>query len=253
MRLVDFGTILLDAVNLCGFDSSNISDQNFRTVRQFANQRLRLAWESYPWASLTKYASATVVNDPVTSLKTVQIPADSGEVVGVYSNNPLVTTQAVYISYALTDINGIETIVVNTDLATVYIEYRIKRPEIVGNIYKSIDYAKDSVVYFDKGSNQATYVPIDGFPYTANFFKASDSCTTAETPNNSVKWVKLEIPYIFASYISRGIFADFLKSEQQYEDSAKAEQDAAAILDQEYDKELRQSGQIRRINFIDTY
>jgi len=253
MRLVDFSTILLDAVNLCGFDSSNVSDQNFRTIRQFANQRLRLAWESYPWFSLTKYASASVTNDTVTNVKTVQIPTDCGEVVGVYTNNPLATTQAVYVSYVLTDFNGTETIVVNTNLETVYIEYRIKRPEITGNLYKSIAYAKDSVVYFDTGSNQASYIPVDGFPHTGNFFKASASCTTAETPTNSNKWVKVEIPYIFASYISRGIFSDFLRSEQQYEDAGKAETDATGILDQEYDKELRQTGQIRRINFIDTY
>lgn len=58
---------------------------------------------------------------------------------------------------------------------------------------------------------------------------------------------------MFASYISRGVYADFLRSEQQYEDAGKADIDAAGVLEQEYDKELRQQGQIRRINFIDSY
>ena len=58
---------------------------------------------------------------------------------------------------------------------------------------------------------------------------------------------------MFASYLSRGAYSDFLRSEQQYDDAAKAEQDASGVLEMEFDKELRQQGQVRRINFINTY
>lgn len=258
MRLADFSTVLFDAVNLCGYDLSNITAQNFRTVRQFANQRLRIAWESYPWSSLTRFVEQGVSHNQSTDLRTVSIPEDSGEVVGVYSKNPLSTTQSVYVSYALTDINGVETIVVNTPLQSVWIEYRIKRPELTGDVWDaSQTYRANTQVYFDSGSGTGTLMPIAGYPHSGNFYTASVNILDGTKPpyvgGGNPNWVKVQIPYMFASYISRAIYADFLRSEQQYEDAGKADLDAAAVLEQEYDKELRQQGQIRRINFIDTY
>lgn len=259
MRTTDFSTILFDAINLCGYDLSNITEQNFRTIRQFANQRLRLAWESYPWYSLTKIAQATVTEDSVTGLRTIPIPADNGEIVGVYSRNPLVTTQAVYVSYALADINGTEMIVVNTPIQTVWVEYRIKRPELNGELWNaSVSYKANAQAYFDSESGTGTLMPVSGFAHAGNFYYATEALPAGTKPVNNAgagdpRWVKITVPYMFASYISRGVYSDFLRSEQQYEDAGKADVDASGVLEQEYDKELRQQGQIRRINFIDTY
>ena len=258
MRLADFSTILFDAVNLCGYDLSNITAQNFRTIRQFANQRLRIAWESYPWFSLTRFVQAAVNLDPVTEMRTVTIPTDSGEVVGVYSKNPLITTQSVYVSYALTEINGVETIIVNTPLDSVWVEYRIKRPELTGDVWDaSLTYRAGAQVYFDSSSGTGSLMPTAGYAHTANFYTASADILDGIKPpyfnGGDPRWVKIQIPYMFASYISRAVYADFLRSEQQYDDAGKADIDASAILEQEYDKELRQQGQIRRINFINTY
>lgn len=259
MRTTDFSTILFDAVNLCGYDLANITDQNFRTIRQFANQRLRLAWESYPWYSLTKVVESTVVHDTTTDLRSLSIPADSGEIVGVYSRNPLTTTQAVFVSFALADINGTEKIVVNTPIQTVWVEYRVKRPEFHGDVWNASQaYRPNAQVYFDSESGQGVLMPVAGFPHAGNFYYASEAIAAGTKPLNNngagdARWVKIQIPYLFASYISRGVYADFLRSEQQYEDAGKADIDAAGVLEQEYDKELRQQGQIRRINFIDSY
>jgi len=259
VRTTDFSTILFDSVNLCGYDLSNITEQQFRTVRQFANQRLRLAWESYPWFSLTRFVEATVSHDTTTDLRTVPIPSDSGEIVGVYSRNPLTTTQAVYVSYALTAINNTETIVVNTPILTVWVEYRTRRPEFNGELWSaSVAYRANAQAYFDSESGTGTLMPVSGFPHAGNFYYASTTIPAGTKPLNNngagdARWIKIAIPYMFASYISRGVYADFLRSEQQYEDAGKADIDAAGILEQEYDKELRQQGQIRRINFIDSY
>jgi hypothetical protein len=254
MRTTDFSTILLDAINLCGYDTNNISDSNFRTIRQFANQRLRMAWEAYPWFSLTKMSEQALTKNLTTGITTMDIPSDCGEIVGVYRQNPLATTQSIYVSYALTTIDDVDKIVVmSTESTTLFVEYRIKRPEIQGAKWTDRDYAVGSYVYFDAGSNTGTYVPQEGFPNYGNFYVAKLASSSATYPTNSTVWTKIEIPYIFASYISRGIYSDFLRSEQQYDDAAKAESDASGILEMEFDKELRQQGQIRRINFIQTY
>jgi hypothetical protein len=259
VRLADFSTVLFDAVNLCGFDLSNITDQSFRTVRQFSNQRIRMSWEAYPWSSLTKYVEGAVAHDTVTDLRSVAIPADSGEVVGVYSRNPLTTTEGLYVSYALAQVNGVEKIVVNAPVTTVWIEYRTKCPQFTGDLWSpTVAYAAGAQCYFDSGSGTPVYMPVAGKPHTGNFYTATEAIPAGTMPINAVssgdaRWKKVEVPYIFASYIARGVFSDFLRSEQQYEDAGKADVDASVVLEQEFDKELRQQGQIRRMNFINPY
>jgi hypothetical protein len=212
-----------------------------------------MAWEAYPWHSLTVYSELAITKD-ANNVTSMNVPADAGEIVGVYSQNPLATTQAVYKPYALTTIAGVDKIVVQTtDSEKYWVEYRIKRPEIQGELYKTMAYKAGAYVYFDTGADVGTYMPIEGKPHTANFFKAKQDVGSSITPANSTFWEKIEIPYIFGTYLSRGVYADFLRSEQQYEDAQKAEADASAMLEMEFDKELRQQGQIRRINFISSY
>jgi hypothetical protein len=255
MRTIDFGTVLMDAVNLCGYDLSNITQSNFRTLRHFASTRLRLAWESYPWASLTRYVKLPVVitNDE----RRVTVPADAGEIVGVYSKNPLETTQTVYLSYALTSNGTQDYIVVLNGLTEVWVEYRIKREDLFGDLYDpSISYAAGSQIYFDAGAPATqSYMPVAGRPYRANFYKAKVNVPVGVVPveSNDANWELIKVPYIFGSYMSRGAYSDFLKAEQQFDDASRAESDAAGVLEAEYDKELRQQGQLRRINFISNY
>jgi hypothetical protein len=212
-----------------------------------------MAWEAYPWHSLTVYSELSLSKD-ANNVTSMNVPSDAGEIVGVYSQNPLATTQAVYKPYALTTISGVEKIVVQTtDVTSYWVEYRIKRPEIQGELYKTMAYKTGAYVYFDTGSETGTYMPIEGKPHYGNFFKAKLDAGSAVSPTNSTYWEKVEIPYIFGSYLSRGVYADFLRSEQQYEDAQKAEADASGMLEMEFDKELRQQGQIRRINFISSY
>lgn len=255
MRTIDFGTVLMDSVNLCGYDLSNITQSNFRTLRHFASTRLRLAWESYPWGTLTRFAKlpVTTVNDQ----RQITVPTEAGEVVGVYSKNPLETTQATYLSYALTSDGTSNFIVIINSLSEVWVEYRIKREDLFGDLYDpTIPYAAGSQIYYDAGAPATqSYMPVAGRPFSANFYKAKVNVSASITPvaTNDANWELIKIPYIFGSYMSRGAYADFLKAEQQFDDSSKAEADAAGILEAEYDKELRQQGQLRRINFISNY
>ena len=259
MRLTNYSVVLFDAVNLCGFDLTNITDQTFRTVRQFANQRLRIAWEQYPWSFLTKYAEATVTLDTVTDVKSVTIPTDAGEIVGVFSRNPLATTQALNVSYALVHINNIERIIVNAPVTTVWIEYRTRAPILSGDAWSATTvYSSGAQCYFDAGSGNGSLMGEAGKPIKGNFYGASVTLPVGTKPVNDLgggdsRWSIVNIPHVFGPYIARGVFADFLRSEQQYDDAGKADIDAGVILEQEYDKELRQQGQIRRINFTDSY
>jgi len=259
VRLTDYSVVLFDAVNLCGFDLNNITDQTFRTIRQFASQRLRIAWEQYPWSFLTKYVEAAVTTDTATDVKSVTIPTDAGEIVGVFSRNPLSTTQALNVSYALVHINSVERIIVNAPVTSVWIEYRTKAPILSGDAWSpTVTYSSGVQCYFDAGCGTGSFIGEAGKPIKGNFYTASVTLPVGTKPVNDLgggdsRWGKVSIPHVFGAYIARGVFADFLRSEQQYEDAGKADVDAGVILEQEYDKELRQQGQIRRINFIDSY
>lgn len=249
--------MLLDAVNLCGFDLTNVQESNFRTIRHFASTRLRMAWESYPWATLTRLVSVEVTNDE--GVRKIAIPADAGEVVGVYSENPNLTTQSIYLSYAITNDGSGDYIVIQNHLSAAWLEYRIKREELYGELYNPSltgGYKAGSQMYYDAGSQGTqSYMPVAGKPFKANFYKAKVDVAAGIVPveSNDPNWELIKIPYIFGHYMSRGAYSDFLRSEQQHDDAQRAEADASAILELEYDKELRQQGQIRRINYISNY
>jgi len=256
MRTIDFGTVLLDTINLCGFDTTNVNESNFRTIRQFASSRLRLAWEGYPWSSLTRYAKIPVAI--VDNTRRANVPSDAGEIVGVYTLNPLESTKSVYISYALTGDGTNQYIIVLNNLTEIWVEYRVKREDLYGDLYNpSISYSTGSQMYLDVGNDgtDQSYVPVAGKPFKANFYKAKVNVSAGIKPveSSDPNWEVIKIPYIFGSYMSRGSYSDFLRSEQQQDDAARAEADASAILEAEYDKELRQQGQLRRINYISNY
>jgi hypothetical protein len=185
------------------------------------------------------------------------VPDAAGEIVGVYSQNPLETTRSTNLSYALTGNGTASFIVIINQLSEAWVEYRIKREDLFGDLYDpTITYATGAQIYYDTGAPATqSYMPVAGRPFSANFYKAKVNVPSATPPviGEDANWELIKVPYIFGSYMSRGAYADFLKAEQQYDDSAKAEADAAGVLETEYDKELRQQGQIRRINYISNY
>ena len=89
--------------------------------------------------------------------------------------------------------------------------------------------------------------------HCSNFYKAlinNENHKPSEQPND---WAIIKIPHVFATYVTRGVYADYLRSEGQVENAKVAEQEAHAFLDEEIDKIARQQGQTRRINFINPY
>jgi hypothetical protein len=72
----------------------------------------------------------------------------------------------------------------------------------------------------------------------------------SEQPND---WAIIKIPHVFATYVARGVYADYLRSEGQVDNAKVAEAEAQAFLEEEIDKIARQQSQTRRINFINPY
>jgi hypothetical protein len=253
LRAVNFSTILFEGIQLAGQDRHNISDETFAQFRDFANQRLRMAWESQDWPDLVRVAQLTV--DGTTGTVTAAIPAEAGEVLNCYDQDPLLTPKAQPLSYRIYNDGSVVKLVFGSDPSTVWGEYRVKKPELFGDVWgSSITYSVGAQAYFDSGSGTGTTMPIPGKPHYGDFYECLEATTAGQSPaTHPSKWVKKEVPYIFATFVSRGMYADWLRSELQIEAAQVAEQEAQAMLDLEIDKIFRQQKQSIRINMIRTY
>jgi len=254
MRTTHFSPILFNALQYSGQDRHNISEETFAQFRDFINERVRHAWESQDWPDLIRVAQL-VVTDDGNGLVTAAIPADAGEVLTCYDKDPLVSTRASQLSFRLYDDGTVQKLVLPSDPGTVYADYRIKRPDLVGDLYgASIAYSVGAQVYFDSGSNTGTLIPIPGKPHYGNFYNCLEATTAGQSPStHPAKWQIVQIPYLFASYAARGAFSDWLKSELQLEAAQVAEAEAQNTLTEAIDVILRQQKQVNRINMNRTY
>ena len=254
MRITHFSPILFNALQYSGQDRHNISEETFAQFRDFINERLRSAWESQDWPDLIRVAQLTVT-DNGSGLVTAAIPADAGEVLNCYDSDPLASTRSSELSFRLYDNGTTQSLVMPTDPGTVYAEYRIKRPELVGDLYSaSVAYSVGAQAYFDSGSNTGTLTPIVGKPHYGNFYNCLEATTAGQSPStHPAKWQIVQIPYIFAPYSARGAFSDWLKSEMQLEAAMAAEAEAQNTLVEAIDIILRQQKQVNRINMNRTY
>jgi len=257
LRTSDFSTILFESLQLAGLDRYNISDETFAQVRDIVNQRLRTAWESQQWPDLIKITKYTIALD-ANNAQYISLPADAGEVFDCYNNDPRVTTKSISIPFDLYEDNGSTKMLFNVEpLSDVWVRYRIKKPDLTGTLYDgTLNYYTGSQIYFDTGSNSGTYTPVVGRPHNGNFYTciAPSVALGGQNPTvNPTYWQKVEIPYVFATYLSKAFVADNLRSELQFEAAQIAEQDANIAMDLEVDKLLRQQGQMPKLRFQTPY
>lgn len=257
MRTSDFSTILFESLQLSGLDRYNISDETFSQVRDIVNQRLRTSWESQQWPDTIKIAKYTIALD-ANDAQYVYVPSDAGEIFDCYNNDPRVTTKSLSIPFDLYRDGSSDKMLFNVEpLSDIWVRYRIKKPELYGTLYDtSTNYYTGSQIYFDTGSNTGTYTPVVGRPHYGNFYTciAPSVALSGQNPAaNPTFWQKIEIPYIFATYLCKGFVADNLRSELQFEAAQVAEQDAFVAMDLEVDKLLRQQGQMPKLRFQTPY
>lgn len=254
MRTTHFSPILFNALQLSGQDRHNITSETFAQFRDLISERLRMIWESQDWPDTTRVVQLTVTNDGAGRV-TAAIPADAGEVLACYDENPLVTSRASQLGFRLYDNGSTQVLNFLSDPGTVWAEYRIKRPEIFGDLYDSaVAYAVGAQMYFDIGSNTGTYTPVAGKPHYGNFYVCLDATTAGQTPTtHPAKWQIVSIPYLFAPYAARGAYSDWLRSELQVEAAQVAEAEAERIMADTVDIVLRQQQQVGRLNMNRTY
>ncbi len=255
MRNANYSQVLFDALQYSGNDRQNITPDTFAQFRDFSNARMREAWEASQWTDICRIAKNAITVDALGVASFVPI-ATAGEILAVYSKNPQETTKAVQIPYQLYDLGTSRRVIVNSSVSEVWYVYRLICPILTGELFDpTVVYFRDVQVYFDAGSGTGSYTPVLGKPHAGNFYTCTASSTIAgQSPTtNASSWTKIDIPYIFSSFMSWASAANWFVSEGQIQEAATIEAKAKEVLDMEYDKMLRQQSQFGRINMTNTY
>jgi hypothetical protein len=255
MRTQNFSQILFDALQYSGKDRYNINRETFGQFRDFCNSRIREAWENQLWADVCRVAEFTTVVDA--SGVTYFIPnAECGEVLGVYTLNPLVSSRAVGMNYQLYD-TGTELRIVleTTTIATGWYYYRTKVPSLTGELFDPVTvYYAGSQVYFDSGSSTGTYIPVSGKPHSANFYTCLETTSAGQSPSTTpTKWKIEKIPYIFSQFMAWGACANWFASETLLQEALAIDSKARLLLEDEMDKQVNQQNQIPKLKFTNPY
>ena len=255
MRTTDFSTILFNALQYSGNDRNNITDETFQQFRDFASNSLREVWETIQWSDICRVVDFTTTVDG--NGVGYFIPAsEAGEILGVFSRNPQSSTKAVELEYTIYENGTDRKVIINSNISTGSYLYRLQCPVLNGDIYNpSTIYYAGAQIYFDSGSGTGTYTPVAGKPHSGNFYTCAVSNTSAgQNPNNSpASWTKIDIPYIFGSFMSWNSCAMYYVSEGMMQEAQVMDAKAKEIIEKEYDKFLHQQGQFGRINMYKTY
>lgn len=256
MRTTNFSQVFFEALQYSGNDRHNITDETFAQFRDFISARLREAWEQDEWLDVCRLTQFTTTTD-ANNVVSFTLPSDVGEVLGIYSLNPQVTSRARDIGYEVYD-NGTETKIIlrSNVFENGWYNYRKKCPTLTGELYDNTKiYSQGVQVYFDSGSNTGSYLPVSGKPHYGNFYVALS--VTVSAGNNPTThpsdWQKIEIPYIFGNYLSWGAAANWLVSEGLMQEAAGLDSKATQMLSIEADKISRQQNQSQKIKFTNPY
>jgi hypothetical protein len=229
------------------------------TVSIYADQSI--AFQDYNGGfSLSSYTGVTVLeaflqetaNSSLYNVKFFTPAEQADEILAVFDKNPLSSSKATQSTYTIYN-DGSKRIV--TTLESGWYVYRIKCPELIGDLFEAgIQYSPGAQVYWDEGSGSSVYEPVPGKPHKGNFYNCVAPTSAGESPTSRPdKWVKINIPYVFGSFMSWGSTSNWLVSEGMVQEAAVIESKANEALEMEYDKATRQQGQYNRLAMIRNY
>jgi hypothetical protein len=247
MRTLKFSSVIYGVSQLAGLDRDNLPNHFFKQVRDLANHRLGIAWETEYWPDLLRISELAVTTTG--DVSTITYPTDAGEILEVHNKNPRKTTLNSSVGFLLyddgtdSDTNSGKTINVFATTSPLYVEYRIARPTLTGDSGYSA-----STVYED---DTQIYYPTTGHFYTRKNQSGTPPGTeTGVAPTVTTDWDKALVPKIFENYLIRGVYADYLRSSGQTDAASREDQNAEGFLVLESDKLYRQQGQVRTTKVV---
>ncbi len=188
----------------------------------------------------------------------IRIPDTGDAVIGVYSADPRNTTRCRPIPFATEELGIVQTLNYDTKQASfirikgtagpVWVQYKELCPRIYGAPWSATySYVPNEQAY--SGSLVPTVITKSGF----DFFVADEPPVGSAPAQGTTQWTRIVIPWRFKDYLVKGILADYLRSEGQFQQAVVADQAAEAALQLALDTFLRQSQQTTKVNMINVY
>jgi hypothetical protein len=213
MRTIDFETILAQATQLSGLDRFNVTEQSFAQIRDFANWRIKTAWEYEAWPDLirTTLFPVTTANSTdsfgnKTHIYYINLPTDGpgnitnsqgtfivdvGTVMQVTIEDPRTTGRVHSCQFSFDEYEQLlstgiysttRRLIVdysdanNTPPTEMFVTYRLPCPELVGDLWiNGTGYVPGQQVYYAY-SNSSYFAPTTGSQYAGkkgNFWKCA--------------------------------------------------------------------------------
>lgn len=160
-----------------------------------------------------------------------------GTVAEVYARNPRVYRNAQRLGWTLSD-SGVQ---VPGGPNTVWIEFRLPAPEIVGDVLDtSRAYVDGEQAYFRSETVPGTW--------PGDWYECVGGAEAGKTPEtDAAKWTKVELPQFLSGWLVGALYADALLSDGQNDKAAVELQRAYAELDRQAAVLVGQQAQARRI------
>ena len=197
--------------SLIGVSTLSVEDRN--ALKQFANRRLRIAWEKYPWPQFTKVGESIDLNSKTFNSYTTggsnKLSYNADVVFKVHKQDPK--------SNSYTD---------------EYLFYQ--NEDAFGNI-------RISLITTDSFSNTRVFVTYRR--HLNDWINEPLGVSSGEIGHNTDDGKT--IPWEMFPYVVYGSYADYLKSDGQTSKSLAEEQNAGQILLAEIDKISNQGRQFR--------
>lgn len=211
-----FSTLLNNVVQLIGGDSAEIDSATFRFVRDTATHRLRVWWDAAPWPEtidiVEGYVGDNLFNPPVLG---------GEDVIEAFNHDPRKNPKAQELDF-FHDVDGIH---FTSNHAECFVRVKQACPEFTG----------------EPAAASATQAGGVQFYYNGDFWNGINGATASSIAQDEGN--KVSLPNRAVNYLVRAIYADYLRSNNQHEESQAEEQSAEGVLNIELDRHYNRKGQ----------
>ncbi|BAQ84347.1 hypothetical protein [uncultured Mediterranean phage uvMED] len=238
---LNYGRTLIQVLNLAGIEFATLPTVEWRLFRDLLSRRIKFGWQAAKWPSTCSTEQRTVTQTGGDEGNYVALnqpgKTEISEVFAVWNKSPKANQDNQDLTWYLSE-NGVQIAENNT---TVYILFRKLPPALTGEIYSQ------STAY---NQNDQVYDKTQGNFYVANQSVASGADNSPTT--QPTYWDLVTVPELFADYLIRGTYADYLRHNGELDRARVAESDARGALDHELLKLHTQQGQTTRLQ-VSTY
>lgn len=211
-----FSTLLKNVVQLIGGDSAEIDSATFRFVRDTASHRLRIWWEAAPWPETTDITAGYVENN----LFNPPVLGDE-DVIEAFTRDPRKDIKAQEIDF-YQDVDGIH---FPKNYSECFIRVKLACPEFEGEPTAANTMQTGGVQFY----------------YDGDFWAGVSGMTAAQIAANQDN--KVVLPARALNYLVRAIYSDYLRSNNQHNESQVEEQSAEGVINIELERLYNRKGQ----------